>query len=321
MFKNRANGLVSGYKHQVNALKKVGVDFVERADLNADILQLNVSWPRSRWLMWRMHRRGKPVIMYAHSTVEDSLGVFWYVKYVAGIWHWWLASTYGKADILACPSEYTKKLMITKYGISAEKCRVVTNGVDTEKFVKSFDGRKQVRSELNARERMIVGTVGLVVPRKGIDTFERVARTLTQQLFVWVGSAFSKKQIPEIPKSGPGSNMVFTGFVPSVTDYLSAMDIFLFPSHEENQGIAILEAASMGLPIVVRNLPAYEGWLVHGKNCLIAKSEDDFVKYVEQLAHDEQKRRTLGEAARKIAVANDLAVVGERLQSIYSELL
>jgi 1,2-diacylglycerol-3-alpha-glucose alpha-1,2-glucosyltransferase len=327
LFKRQGSGLPSGYRHQVAALKKVGVEFsVGKPDTSADILQLNVAWPWSAFLMWLAHRRGRKVIMYAHSTAEDSIGVFWFVKYVVGIWKWYLMRVYGSADILACPTDYTRDLMITHYGIKPERARVVTNGVDTEKFVRSDSGRTRVRGLLKLDgqplgERLLIGTVGLVVPRKGVDTFVQTARVRPDELYLWCGAAFAKANYPVVPPSGPGSNLRFPGYVdPPVSDWLSAMDIFFFPSHEENQGIAILEAASMSLPIVVRDLPAYRGWLKHGENCLIATNELEFVKHLDVLARDQQLRARLGAAARKTAEENDLRVVGETLKKIYAEL-
>lgn len=322
LFKGKGSGLPAGYKHQVAALRKVGVPFREAMDTGADILQLNVGWPWSAFLVWLTHRRGHKVIMYAHSTAEDSIGVFKFVKYVVGVWRWYLKHVYGSVDILACPTEYTRHLMLTKYGIRPERARVVTNGVDTEKLVRSDAGRTRVRTHLKLRtDQLMVGTVGLVVPRKGVDTFVNMARSRPQELYVWCGAAFAKANYPNVPAEGPGSNLRFPGYVDVVLDWISAMDIFLFPSHEENQGIAVLEAASVGLPIVVRDLPAYKGWLVHEQNCLIAKREEDFEPLVARLAADPALRERLGREARKTAEANDLRVVGETLKKIYAELL
>ncbi|MFO0702742.1 MAG: glycosyltransferase family 4 protein [Candidatus Andersenbacteria bacterium] len=322
LFKGKGSGLPAGYKHQVAALRKVGVPFHEGPDTSADILQLNVGWPWSAFLMWLAHRRGRKVVMYAHSTAEDSIGVFKFVKYVVGIWRWYLKRVYGSADILCCPSAYTRELMITQYGIRPERARVVTNGVDTDTLVRTDTGRTRVRAHLKLRpEQLMVGTVGLVVPRKGVDTFVHVAEQRPDELYVWCGAAFAKANYPKVPESGPGSNLRFPGYVDVVLDWLSAMDIFLFPSHEENQGIAILEAASLGLPIVVRDLPAYRGWLQHEKNCLIAKREEDFGPLVARLVADPALRERLGREARKTAEANDLRVVGGILKKIYAELL
>ena len=320
LFKGKGSGLPSAFKHYVAALQRVDVPFKQAADTSVDVLHLNVGWPWSAFLMWLMHRRGGKVVMSAHSTAEDSIGVFKFVKYVIGVWRWYLKRVYGSADILVCPTDYTRHLMISRYGIKPERARVVTNGIDTLKFVRSQSGRTRVRTKLGLGDRLMIGTVGLVVPRKGIETFLQVARAVPEPLFVWCGAAFAKANYPKIPAKGPGSNILFAGYVDVVLDWLSAMDIFLFPSHEENQGIAILEAASLGLPIVVRDLPAYRGWLVHGRNCLIAKREEDFVPLVKKLVSDPELRLRLGREARKTAEANDLRVVGETLKKIYSEL-
>jgi len=49
------------------------------------------------------------------------------------------------------------------------------------------------------------------------------------------------------------SNLIFTGFRSDTPEVLSAMDIFVFPSHAEAFGIALAEAMSMGKPSVCSN--------------------------------------------------------------------
>ena len=50
---------------------------------------------------------------------------------------------------------------------------------------------------------------------------------------------------------GIRSQVIFTGSVSHTADYLSAMDVFLFPSHFEGMPLALLEAQANGLPCVV----------------------------------------------------------------------
>ena len=42
----------------------------------------------------------------------------------------------------------------------------------------------------------------------------------------------------------------FTGYADNVEEYLSASDIFVYPSENEALGVAIIEAVACGLPVV-----------------------------------------------------------------------
>jgi 1,2-diacylglycerol-3-alpha-glucose alpha-1,2-glucosyltransferase len=100
----------------------------------------------------------------------------------------------------------------------------------------------------------------------------------------------------------------------------NSLDIFVFPSFEENQGMVILEAAAVGLPILVRNIPAYQGWLRHGENCLKAKNFGEFEKYLKMLAEDKDLRERLGQNALKLAGENSLERLKEKTLSVYENL-
>ena len=50
---------------------------------------------------------------------------------------------------------------------------------------------------------------------------------------------------------------------------LAGSDAFCLPSADESQAIAPLEAAALGVPVLLTSLPAYNGVWAHGLNCLM----------------------------------------------------
>ena len=330
LFKGRGTGLVSAYKNQRAALQRDHNDHVagrleilEGPRLDVDVLQLNVPWLRSRWLMRRACQKGITVLLYAHTTVEDARGVLPLMRWFAPLYRWYLASAYQAADRVICPSAYTRALLLARYGVAPDRAEVVSNGVDTNKFSRDEIKRVALRKKIAPNNETVIGTVGLVVPRKGLETFLSVARQNPDKKFLWVGSflgkqgrAIAAQALPASAAARP-SKVTFTGYVPDLVAYYSALDIFLFPSLEENQGIAVLEAAACGLPLIVRDIPVYRGWLVHGENCLKAQTNQEFVKAIRRLQADATLRKKLAAAARVLAEKNDLTQVGEQLLKIY----
>ncbi|NIA03180.1 MAG: glycosyltransferase, partial [Nitrospirae bacterium] len=76
------------------------------------------------------------------------------------------------------------------------------------------------------------------------------------------------------------------------------------------------------LPIVTRDLPVFREWLTHGKDCLMAASEDEFDSCIQQLANDQDLRLRLGKKARKSAEKHhDINKTSQHLGKIYQELL
>ena len=156
-----------------------------------------------------------------------------------------------------CPSSYTKSLLVA-YGLPEEKLLAMSNGVDLKRFFVDEKRRQKARTQYQIK-KFTVGTVGLVIPRKGIDTFLELAAQFPDFQFVWFGKIYSKMLAKPLPKNLP-PNVFFSNYVEDIIAAYNAIDVFIFPSYEENQGMAILEAAAVGLPLLVRDLPVYRDW-------------------------------------------------------------
>ena len=230
----------------------------------------------------------------------------------------YLRWAYGQADLVLCPSEYTKGLL-QQYPV-ATRLEVITNGVDTDRFQFSEEKRRVLREQFNLNG-LVVFNVGLVIPRKGINTFIDLAKQFPQHQFIWFGKIYSAAVAAQnLPKDLP-KNVQFPGHVENVEATYSAGDVFVFPSYEENQGMVILEAASVGRPILVRDIPVYEGWLVHEENCLKAKDDADFAVKLKRLIEDGALRERLTANTKQLAQHHSLEAVASRLKEMYASLL
>ena len=95
-----------------------------------------------------------------------------------------------------------------------------------------------------------------------------MAKRMPDIIFLWFGGgnnalipAEIKKAVAEKPE-----NVIFAGFQPSgiLRDAYCGADAFAFFSYEETEGIVVLEALSCEIPVIVRDIPVYEGWLTDG---------------------------------------------------------
>jgi 1,2-diacylglycerol-3-alpha-glucose alpha-1,2-glucosyltransferase len=83
----------------------------------------------------------------------------------------------------------------------------------------------------------------------------------------------------------------------------------------------ILEAASTGLPIVLRDIPAFDGWLSDGKDCLKGRNARDFARAIESIWKDDALRTTLRAGSEILAQAHDIINTAKRLYEVYSALM
>ena len=313
-YKNAGTGFLSSFKNYLKALSLTEVEVTENLKDNYDILHINIPFLNSLWAIRRARRRGAKIVMSAHATAEDFRGVWRVSNFLMPFARRYYRFAYNRADAVITPTIYTKGLLL-KYQLK-KRIEVVSCGVNFYKFSAVGQGRNYQKP----KKEIVVFNVANAIPRKGIESFINLAKAFPDNKFFWYGKIFKSFLYKRLPKNLP-KNLEFKGFAPDILAAYRGGDIFLFPSHEENQGMVILEAAAAGLPILVRDLPAYQGWLAHNENCLIAKNEEEFKKYLNQLISDSGLRERLGASAKKLAESEDLKIIGERLQEVYQSLI
>jgi glycosyltransferase involved in cell wall biosynthesis len=91
--------------------------------------------------------------------------------------------------------------------------------------------------------------------------------------------------------------------------HLRVADVFCSASGDETFGMAQVEAASMGLPLALSDLPCYEGIWQHGVNALLSPvgAIDCLSWNLKALTQDPQLAFRLGKAAQKTAERFTLA--------------
>ncbi|MFH1182760.1 MAG: glycosyltransferase family 4 protein [Candidatus Moraniibacteriota bacterium] len=319
--KNIGGGVFTSYENQKQMLREQKIRFTEKWKDDCDILQINFQGINSLILINKAREQNKKVIIWGHTIAENFENSLIFSNSLSPIIKKMLIYFYGLADLVFCPTNYAKNVLVS-YGLPEKKLIVRTNGVDTKKFNKKLSLRNKGRIKYKTKG-LTIGNAGLVIPRKGVDVFTKCAKSFPKENFIWFGKVYGSMLTGSLSNSSP-KNLLFTDYVDHEKDMPTAfnlMDIFFFPSHEETQGIAILEAAAVGLPILVRDIPAYTGWLFHNKNCLKAKNNKEFVEYLSLLIKDKKLRERLGQNARKLAEKESIAVQAKKLLKIYQDLI
>jgi len=296
------------------AKRAVGDPLVESYDL----AHCNLVGPESVAVARHARRNGIPLVLHAHVTREDFAESFRGSTAVAPALGRYLRWFYSQADLLLCPSEYTRSLL-ESYPVEAP-VRTVTNGVDVE----ALAGFESLREEYRRRYDLggtVVFAVGNVFERKGLSTFCRLARE-TDHEFVWFGPYDTGPQASKAVRrwvGNPPDNVTFTGWVEDIRGAYGAGDVYLFPTKNENQGIAVLEAMACGKAVVLRDIPVFEEFYTDGVDCLKCETFAEFREALARLAADPDLRDRLGENAMKTADRHTLERVREGLMKVYKD--
>ncbi|MFB6149416.1 MAG: glycosyltransferase family 4 protein [Halobacteriales archaeon] len=285
-----------------------------------DLAHLNVIGPGSLAIARHAKYREIPLILHAHVTREDFAESFRFSSTVAGPLGRYLRWFYSHADLVLVPSEYTMEVL-EDYPVRAP-IETISNGVDLE----SIAGYERFRDRYRERydfEGMVVFAVGNVFERKGLSTFGRLAQR-TDYDFAWFGHYDTGPHASRVVKrwtTDPPSNLTFTGWIDDIRGAYGAGDVYLFPTKNENQGIAVLEAMAARKAVVLRDIPVFEEFFTHGEDCLKASTIDEFEAALRRLDANPELRERLGENARATAEEHSLDRLGSRLASIYHRIL
>jgi glycosyltransferase involved in cell wall biosynthesis len=284
-----------------------------------DVAHCNLVGPGSLAVARHAKRNDIPLILHTHVTREDFAESFRGSTTVAPALGRYLRWFYSQADLVLCPSEYTKRVL-ESYPVEAP-IQPMTNGVDVE----ALEGFEAFREEYRERydlEEPVVFLVGNVFERKGLTTFCEVAEA-TPYDFAWFGPYDTGPHASKAVRhwtANPPENVTFTGWIDDIRGAYGAGDVYLFPTKNENQGIAVLEAMACGKAVVLRDIPVFEEFYTDGYDCIKCETTAEFTAAVERLAADEALRQRLGENARETAMNHSLDRVGERLAGIYRDV-
>ena len=318
------SGFKRAFESHRKALQLVGVEVTtDPNDEPYDLLHLHAFGPKSLYYLNKARREGVKVVVHAHSVgAHDFRDSFTMSNILAPLYELYLKFFYEQGDAVFTPTEFAKR-QLRKAGVRA-RIEVVSNGVDRERFRFSPEKRAYYRQKFGLTRFTVFGA-GNIIPRKGVDEFFDVAERLPQYDFIWYGQRWPKalafhpqleKRLEERPP-----NVKLPGFVEDAPGAYSAGDVLLFPSRTETQGLVILEAASLGRPVIVRDLPEYEDWLFHGENCLKGRTVEEFAEHISRLAEDPQLYRRLVDGAEQLAEEHRLERVGQRLKELYQSVL
>jgi 1,2-diacylglycerol-3-alpha-glucose alpha-1,2-glucosyltransferase len=315
---NWSGGIRRAHDNQIKALKLAGVQVTTDPRESFDILHLHSVGPASLYLAERYSGR-RPIVIHSHTTAEDFANSFRMSDHIAPYLGRYLRFFYGKADVLIAPSPYAREVL-QRYEID-RPIEVVSNGVDLRRFAPNRRKRLIGRARYGL-DGVVPFSVGLVFLRKGVDVFCDVARLMPEYTFAWFGRVHKAVKLDtlRIIESAP-ENVLFTGYVEDVAEAYAAGDIFFFPSSVENEGIAVLEAAACGKPLVLRDAECFAGRFEHGVNCLKGNSAEEFAGLIRQIAEDPALAARLAAGALDLARSHALEVVGQRLSAIYGRLV
>ena len=167
-----------------------------------------------------------------NSKIKSALGVIEAKLYAA-------LKTYRKVDLYICPGNFLKNKLLSASDMYADKVFTIHNFIE-----KRFTPQKQENT------KPYIVFVGRLSKEKGVELLAETAKLLPEYQFVVAGNGPDDACLQGIP------NVELKGFVggADLANLMGNAKLLIAPSVcYENCPLSILEAHSMGVPVVTMN--------------------------------------------------------------------
>ena len=230
-------------------------------------------------------------------------------------------------DRIVCISHGIRKALLSD-GLEEDRLVTIHSGVDLNRFddVSVPDGFK---TEIGIPEgHLVVGTVAALSAQKEYPNFlyaaKKILDTHSNVMFCAVGDGPEEKALHDLARElGLERRVIFTGFRKDVGCFLKVFDVFVLASYLEGLGTSILDAQTLGLPVVACRTGGIPEAVYDGDNGLLVppRDSDALALAIIHLLDHPEKRKTMGQRARETVRAFSIETTVAKNLDLYWQLL
>jgi glycosyltransferase involved in cell wall biosynthesis len=317
-------------KFKNNGIEIVKIPLKTKSIASPKILQ-------SFFAVKRFLKTQKIDVIHAHNRVSQFLAflvwVFMKIPYVS-TFHGFYRPLFLR-KLLKC--EGVKTIAITQatadhiqddLGVSADKVRVVYNGTTLKDFEVPRSPDK-LKLKYGIEGSPVIGVMARLKPEKNhrlaIAAFSSLIRDYPNAVLLLPGEGSLKPELKEmVVKRGLEKSVRFLGTVEPV-DIYTIMDIFLHPASSEGFGLAIIEAQTIGVPVIASNIGGIKEIIIDEVTGLLLKDcHDDKELYekIKRLLNDpELCQRMVTKAKQRVHDIFSISKMTDGTLKVYQEVL
>jgi len=253
---------------------------------------------------------------------------------------------FRRVDAILSSSKALNRKLPELYPVPAGKIHYLPYGRIIDSYRRDAAKRTEIRAKYGIGEHeTVVGTMVRIDPGKGVADFVESYNFLSHAMkrnvrYLIVGEPTRKGVKPKDgspfePKSEEYANrlqvevrerrledkIIFTGYQNDSIGYLSAMDLFVFPSRDEMYSLVVLDAMCLELPIVAARSGGNLDQIAEGQTGLFytTANAEDLATKLSIILSDVQLRTKLAAAAREFVLReHDMKAVLHKLTDFYS---
>ncbi len=213
----------------------------------------------------------------------------------------------------------------------SKKFMTIYNGIDSDKFRDTLSAaeKRALRTSLGIRAgEFVAAVVAMLKPGKGHEYAFQAVRALndggTGLKLLLIGDGDSRRELEALSeKLSLSKNLVWLGYQKDPRPFLSLSDVILVPSVAESFPMAILEALSMGKPVIASRVGGNSEVIKDGENGFLVPARDveSLAEKVRILQEDAGLRERLSRQARESVKQFSLAEMVARTESFLTGLI
>jgi glycosyltransferase involved in cell wall biosynthesis len=192
--------------------------------------------------------------------------------------------------------------------------------IQQDRLIKIYNGveiNKKLKKQIKKGKKLNLIYVGRLSKEKGvrylIEAFNKIYNDQLRLLIV--GDGKEREKLEKLA----GEKIEFLGYRRETYSLLNSSDIFILPSLTEGCSISILEAMSLGKPIIATNVGGTPELIQDGKNGLLISSKDIIAlkEAIEKLVKDKKLRDKFGKNNKNKIKEFDIKKVIKKYEKIY----
>lgn len=272
---------------------------------------------------------GRPTVETYHTYFEEYVGH--YLPWAPSAWLRWIARRASRllchgVDHLIVPSAQMVAVL-DRYGITTPST-VIPTGIDLAEFSGGDGARFRAAHGIDPARPTLV-TVSRLAVEKNIAFLLEVTRVLRDGfpdlLFLIAGEGPDAARLQQlVARMGLQNHVRFFGNLDRRTTLLDAYragDVFVFASPTETQGLVLIEAMALGVPIVSTAVMGTAAVLAGANSAVVSRQDVGvFATHVAAVLHSPEQRAALAAAGPVDAAAWGVQAMADTVVALYAAL-
>jgi len=236
------------------------VPWLRQRQRDFDAVVIHGIWNYHSFGVWRaLHRTSTPYFVFPHGMLDPWFNRTYPLKHLKKLLYWPWADYRVLRDAAAVLFTAEEERRLARESFSLYRCRevVVNYGTATPNENLSAAAEDFLNAFPELHEKKFLLFLGRLHVKKGIEELIQAFASVTADHLVIAGPCRDPVYLEKLQRltneAGVAERTTFTGMLrgPRKWGAFAAADAFVLPSHQENFGIAIVEALACGTPVLI----------------------------------------------------------------------